>query len=95
MTTPETTMIERIARTMLAAHYDYVDPPNDTASLFDYRRSLYVATATLKQLRNPDSTMLAAGADTLFGSASDDWKEDALAIFQAMIDEALGENKSG
>lgn len=46
----------------------------------DADRSLIVSVP-----REPTTEMMEAGADNLFGSASDDWKDDARVIWNAML----------
>lgn len=47
-----------------------------------------LARAVLRAIREPSEAMLNAGADQLFDSRYEDPTEDALEIYQAMIDAA-------
>lgn len=49
------------------------------------------ARAVLEAIREPSEGMREQGAGQLFGSASDDWGDDARLVWQAMIDAALSE----
>ena len=48
--------------------------------------------AAILALREPGEAALQAGAGQLFGSASDDWNEDARKVWQAMVDAVLQED---
>lgn len=49
----------------------------------------HVARAVLQALMEPSPSMREAGASMLFGSGSEDWGDDAAAVWQAMLTAAM------
>lgn len=50
-----------------------------------------IVRAVLLAIREPSEGMKSAGAENLFGSASENWGDDARQVYRAMIDKALEE----
>jgi hypothetical protein len=83
-------MIERVARAIQASEGG--PPAEDAYWSTPCTGSIYytrAASAAIEAMREPTVAMRQAGADNLFGAASDDWKDDAGAIWSAMIEVAL------
>jgi hypothetical protein len=99
-------MLERIARAMVSCSGQNPDEPvagsagvSSAGFVYSavYRRAwedkLGEAAAALTALLEPNEAMAAAGADNLFGSSSDDWSDDARAVWSAMVQAALDEKE--
>jgi hypothetical protein len=89
-------MIERVCCAMLIESrpgvnpYDLTPMPRGRSGLMPkWRMYEHLARAAIEAMRQPNEAMRQAGADNLFGAASDDWKDDAGAIWSAMIEVAL------
>lgn len=95
------TPLKRAARALCLA--DGLDPDRKFKSSdwsegtapheFAWHEYLPKASAVLTALREPSEGMREQGAGQLFGSASDDWGDDARLVWQAMIDAALAEGE--
>jgi hypothetical protein len=94
-----TTMIEKMARAIWDVQHptgtswdDWARFAEQNPDRFDGRDgSRDLARAALTALLEPSEAMAAAGADNLFGSSSDDWSDDARAVWSAMVQAALDE----